>query len=729
LESAARLLVTLGAEEPVLVVVEPDDVDGDSRDALVAAFETAINATTLANRLAVAAEDVSGVGIPAGAFRLVLTADADANITVDNVSAGSGIEAVRIDASGGDDAIAIASTNARTSVRIDAGLSDDLMTVGGAADVNAPAVTLRGIRGSALTGPLTVDGQEGLDRLFVTDVGNPASTSGTLNDRTIAGLGMQVDIEYRGVEGVGLQLGQGADSLVVERTIAGRTEVAAGGGADTVTVRNVFGELGVHGEQGADALTLEASAAGSTALLSGTAGTTQSAHDGRRRRGVRRGQRHDRVGTGAGVPPAIASSQVKRRRRSLRRYPARESDQRRSVYRAARGRRVEHRRFGRCGDAAAAARASRPPRLGLRGDAHFSLTIDGAAVNVVVAAEPGTVTAANAVTAVVAGNGQLSADAQLVLVIGGTEVELVVKHDTRNDSIDDLLDDLNAALDFAGIDAARVSAAYDNESGRFSFLSKQGETLEVRVSTMNTAATELGFVDGADAVFDNNSAADLIDDVNAALGRAGAGERVIASIVGDRLALSLRDGTLRVNVAADDPAAAELGLLDGQLLQPHNTATLLVNQATGRAELSGLGMGPLGDGTPGITYDSINRVNIALGFGDDHVNVRGTLNDEPLSGLSLTTIDAGPGHDVILISDTAPAVDPARGHLDGTLDAIDGELIVRAGTGDNVLTISDRRSGRGQDVVLTANRIVGLAPAQSVTRARSRRRQYSRGVV
>jgi outer membrane protein OmpA-like peptidoglycan-associated protein len=192
--------------------------------------------------------------------------------------------------------------------------------------------------------------------------------------------------------------------------------------------------------------------------------------------------------------------------------------------------------------------------------------------------------------------------------------------------------------------------------------------------------------------------------VNAALARAGIGTRVVASIEQGRLALTSDGGTMRVSVASGDPAARDVGLVDGQLLQPHNTGTLAVNEATGRAELTGLGMGPLGDGKPGIVYDTIARVNILLGSGNDAFYVRGTLNDEaPLP--SLTTIDTGGGDDVIVVSDAA------AGALDGTLDAVGGELTILAGAGHNALAISDRASTAADGgVLITANRIEGLAP-------------------
>ena len=712
IERAARMLVTLDADDPVLVVVEPGDVGGTGTAAdLVAALNSALGATPLAGRVAATA-------VTAGsAFTVVLTAaDPSAVLVVDNVSEGSGIEAFRIDSAGGDDAVAIASTNARTSVHVAAGLGDDLITIGGPAEPGATAVTLQGIRGTALTGPIVVDGQEGDDRLLVTDRGNTLGVEGTLTDRRMAGLGMQVAIDYRGVEDLGLELGQGADELVVERTIAGFTDVAAGAGADTVTVRDVNGVLRVLGEQGADVLTLETSSADSRTRLSGGGGgdvvrIRTMAGDVE----VSGGTEDDTidVGTSAGVPAtAGASSGPGEAKTALAAAVAGDVNLIKGALSVSGGPGFDTLHIDDSADGgntllASAPIASEVAAAGrLRGDAHFDLSLDGGApVAVTVAAEPGMLTAATAVPASVAANGRLSADAKLALLIGGDEIEIVVQREAGNDSIGDLLGDLNEALDFAGIDATRMTAEYDAASGRFSFVSKQGETLEVRVQAGNTAATELGFANGAQAEFDNGGLADLEADVNAALAQAGLGSRVVATIEQGRLALTFPGGSLRVSVAAGDPAARDLGLVDGQLLQPHNTATLAVNQDTGRAELTGLGMGPLGDGKPGIVYDTIARVNILLGSGNDAFYVRGTLNDEAPSA-SLTTIDTGGGDDVIVVTDAA------AGTLDGALDAVAGEVTIVAGAGNNALAISDRASATADGgVLITANRIEGLAPA------------------
>jgi hypothetical protein len=348
----------------------------------------------------------------------------------------------------------------------------------------------------------------------------------------------------------------------------------------------------------------------------------------------------------------------------------------------------------------------------LSGDASFDLDFgNGDVVQISVAADVGVLAAVDAIDATVLASGQITADAFFVLTVGGETYEVTVEQDAGNQTASDLLDDVNAALELVGLDPIRVTARLEGDTLVLDSL--QGEDLHLELQAGDTAETELGFADGTDALFDNNSVADLEADINAAMAAAGVDGRVSASIdpTDEQLSLTLLSGDyLRVVLDGNDPASVDLGLASNQLIQPDNVGTLRVNQTGGRAELVGLGMGAAGDGEPGITYDSMANVFIALGSGHDEFNVQGTLNDEAPAIQSQTILSTGDGDDVINVSDTAPSVEADRGHLNGTLDSLQGELSILAGDGHNTLSISDRESTAADtSVVITSDRIEGLA--------------------
>ena len=701
LDRSARFLLGIDGARPVLVVVEPDDVGGGTVDDLVAALNEAIAQTTLDGIVAASA------GVPDADGKQLITftaADSEAAITIENVSQGSGIEALEIEARGGDDALVIGSTNSRTAVLVSGGLGDDVIVVGGPADMNTTQVTVDGIRGSVLTGPLVIEGNEGINSLVVSDADDDQANTGTLTDGSLSGLGMQIDIEYADMAAVSVQLGSGGDVFTVENTIDGVTSVLAGDGGDTIDVQTVSGVLNVDGEDGADAITLQTSESGSTTNIAGGGGADDI--DVRTMQGdvnVQGGSGDDvvNVGTTAGLELPGVVNLINGR------LDISGGDGNDRLI-------IDDREDGGRSLAAQSPLNDRVAETGrLSGDARFELDLgDGEIVEVVVAADIGRLSAASAVAAGVQADGRLSGDAMFVLTVGNERFDVTVQRDDGNQSLDDLLDDINASLEQVGLDVTRVSAGIDDDTIVLDSL--QGEDVRLDVAAGDTAATELGFADDTDAVFDNNNGADLEADINAALADAGAGDRVAAAIDPEtgRLSFTLNTGEfLRVILDDADPAKSDLGLASGQLVQPNNVGTLRIN-AEGRAELIGLGMGVPGDGLPGIVYDSFAAVNISLGSGHDEFNVQGTLNDEAPAVQSLTTIDTGTGDDVINVSSTGPAIEPDRGHLNGVLDAVQGELTLLAGDGHNTLNISDRESLSGDaNVVVTSNRIEGLAPA------------------
>ena len=698
LDRPARFVLTIGDGEPTLVVVEPEDVGGSTVADLIIAINDAITTTRIDGTVTAEVDPMDGNLI------VFVATDPAAEVTIDNQSQGSGIEALEVEALGGDDSVDIASTNSRTSVRVSGGLGDDDISVGGPANMNTSLITVNGIRGSALTGPLLIAGNEGTNTLFVSDAEDDQPNTGTLTDKVLSGLGMQINIEYLDMAEVKVQLGSGGDMFTIERTIDGTTSVLAGSGTDTVDIETVSGILNVEGEAGSDAITLQSSNAGSTTnILGGDAGDSIDVRTMQGNTNVRGDDGDDviRVGSMAGLNDPGHVNLIN----GLLYISG--GDGVDTLF-------IDDTEDGGLTLAAPSALRGTASETGrLSGDARFELDFgDGSITEIVVDADIGTLSAASAVTGTVQADGILTSDAFFVLMVGSERFDVTAERDTGNQSLADLLDDVNEALEFVGIDPARVLARLDGDTIVLDTL--QGEDLRLELEADNTAATELGFADDSDAIFDNNSVADLEADINDALSAAGVAGQVSAAIDPGTGVLSfnlLSGDFLRVILDDGDPAKTELGLASGQLIQPNNVGTLRLNATMDRAELIGLGMGVPGDGLPGIVYDKIANVNISLGAGNDEFNVQGTLNDETPAIQSLTTVDTGIGDDVINVSNTSPAVEADRGHLNGVLDALQGELSIFAGNGHNTLNVSDRESTVGDtNVVITNNRVEGLAP-------------------
>jgi Ca2+-binding RTX toxin-like protein len=117
-------------------------------------------------------------------------------------------------------------------------------------------------------------------------------------------------------------------------------------------------------------------------------------------------------------------------------------------------------------------------------------------------------------------------------------------------------------------------------------------------------------------------------------------------------------------------------------------------------QLTGLGM------AVGITYDTLEVLNIDTGSGDDVFNIRGTS--------AVTNISLHDGDDQIYVSSLANVAggDPRPDFLSGNLDSIQGPLNINAGAGRHLLFVSDASATRGDSAVTIANGLIrGLSPA------------------
>jgi Ca2+-binding RTX toxin-like protein len=118
----------------------------------------------------------------------------------------------------------------------------------------------------------------------------------------------------------------------------------------------------------------------------------------------------------------------------------------------------------------------------------------------------------------------------------------------------------------------------------------------------------------------------------------------------------------------------------------------------------------------GINYYGVETLNVALGSGDDVLDVQGTS--------ATTNIALGAGDERIYVSSQAAyGLDTGTDYLRGNLDAVRGALNIDAGSGRHLLMISDESALAGDDVEITDAAssaeilIDGLAPAPITFRA------------
>src|SRR6185436_15015740 len=189
------------------------------------------------------------------------------------------VESLNLSLGVGNDHLEVLSTAAGAQTNIFGDQGDDTVTVratGGTTNillgegVDTVAVTGAGSHGlQSIQGALNVtadadaagDGQN--DSLNITDttaIGKLGALAGTLTATTLTGLEMAATITYGGFEFLNLALGEGADKLTVQSTMAGSTAIRGGTGAsdggDTIKVETLAGEVAIRGGAGNDAITL-----------------------------------------------------------------------------------------------------------------------------------------------------------------------------------------------------------------------------------------------------------------------------------------------------------------------------------------------------------------------------------------------------------------------------------------------------------------------------------------
>ena len=161
-------------------------------------------------------------------------------------------------------------------------------------------------------------------------------------------------------------------------------------------------------------------------------------------------------------------------------------------------------------------------------------------------------------------------------------------------------------------------------------------------------------------------------------------------------------GTDTVNVDDRGDTAGNTGTLTGSLL-------------------TGLGM------TSGISYTSIETLNIDLGSGDDVFNTQGTT--------AVTTLATHAGDDRVYVSSEASlTTGTGTDFLTGHLDLISGTFNLLAGSGRNLFMVSDEAATAGDGTagtpaLVTASLIRGLAPADITYQADATDGDFTQGIT
>ncbi len=195
----------------------------------------------------------------------------------------------------------------------------------------------------------------------------------------------------------------------------------------------------------------------------------------------------------------------------------------------------------------------------------------------------------------------------------------------------------------------------------------------------------------------------------------GANDTINVQSIADTTRISGEAGDDTINVGSTMPATggtvhgidAKLDIVGGDGTNDRvfvddsgdptdNTLTSVQNKLTG-----------LGLSSEGITYGTVELLDVSNGAGDDVANVKGTSTNTVLHGNN--------GNDRYYVADTA-ALTPGTttDHLVGTLDDIDGALTVDAGAGHHTLMVSDDAATAGDGTttaraVLDHDSITGLS--------------------
>ena len=579
--------------------------------------------------------------------------------TSNTVDISSRIENAGLYLRGGNDRFAVRTIN--VAATIDPGTDDDVILLGSLANETTgmnSGGTLDGIDVA-----LSLSGGAGNDVVRFDDTGDISANSGVLTQNLLTGLGLATGgVGYLNFETVELSLGSGGDSLAIQGTALGATTtVNMGAGSDTVDISTDAPTNAGHLNELRGALTVDAGT-GATEII-----RVSDAGDGTPNTGTLTPTTITGLGT-AGITYLGFTQLI-------------------------------------------LTLGSGSDTLDVQGTIPGSTTINGgngndrltlATLTGVVLVNAGGGDDHATIRSTVAGsavtfNGDAGADWLDIVAMLGT---VTVAGGSDNDTIEvgSNSETTLRAVDLGGnVNAiAGILVVNGNGGSDALYLDETGDASSAAVNDgILTSTTVTGLGLGNPLTYGTLELLTI---------RLGAGDTQFDVLsTANASVLELGDGSDVVNVSSDAPS--NLGTLD--LLAGHLTID-------GQAGVDTVNLSDVGDtddntgtltstdltglDTAGVTYAALEFLNIGLGSGNDTFNVQSTLLG------ALTTVDAGPGTDRINVSSDAPA------NL-GTVDLLAGHLVLRGGTGADVLVVSDVSDTTDDTGRLTDTTITGLDTA------------------
>ncbi len=157
----------------------------------------------------------------------------------------SNITNLQINANAGSDSVNLFSLLSTITATINGNQDNDTFTLGSQTGFSPTLNTI--------LGNVNISGNDGTDVLTLNDLQDSSNNTGTLTNTTVTGLGLN-SLTYSTLETLNLNLGTGNDTLTVQSTHTGDTNIKANAGNDQVNIRANSGNTNVWLGQGNDTI-------------------------------------------------------------------------------------------------------------------------------------------------------------------------------------------------------------------------------------------------------------------------------------------------------------------------------------------------------------------------------------------------------------------------------------------------------------------------------------------
>ena len=582
---------------------------------------------------------------------LVVTASGEATI---NTGAGNDIVDVRAAKEG--------------TLVLNGGADNDTFNVGSA----APAL---GGTLEAIESDITINGDAGTDVLNLDDSGEQLDSTGVLTGSTLTGLGVLTAVNYGTLETLNLELGAAADTLSIQGTHAGATNVNGGAGNDQIDVQAIAGATNIRGGADNDTVNVGSLAPLQGGIVDGVAATLQvHGEAGTDQLTV------DDSGDTTGDTANITATSV-------------------SGLGSASG--VNYQTF-----------ETLQVNSGSGADTiHIVDTGAATTVNANEAGDTVNVRAIRHATNIGLGEGDDDVNVgSLTPALGGTldpiAALLTITGGAGNDDLN--LDDTGDSSGRTGVIAAASVTGLGMASG---VNQTEVENLTVGLGTGGDALTVQGVFAGANVLNTNGG----MDTVNVRAAQAGSTTTINGGGENDTFhvgSLAPASGGVLDGVDTDLRINGDGGL-DVLNVDDSGDQTDNIGALSG-SSLTGLGM------ASGLTYGTVETLNLDLGAKADTLSVSNThggatvirgnagadkIHLQAIAGQ--TTVNGGADNDTVVVGSNAPS-------LAGVVDNIAAALTINGDAGDDTVTIDDSGDTSGDTASLTPTLVTGLGSASGV---------------